>query len=88
MDNILIGENKSDVLIDDKGYHYSMVLSENELRILTSALIALDRENQTIIEEQYGKCSELYDKLCYPLTEGVTVKKVAHRILHSDLDAL
>ena len=88
MDSLIVGENKSDVLIDDKGYHYSMVLSENELRILTSALMALDRENQTIIEEQYGKCSELYDKLCYPLTEGVTVKKVAHRNFHSDLDAL
>ena len=88
MDSLIVGENKSDVLIDDKGYHYSMVLSENELRILTSALMALDREAQTIIEEQYGKCSELYDKLCYPLTEGVTVKKVAHRTLHSDLDAL
>ena len=88
MDSLIVGENKSDVLIDDKGYHYSMVLSENELRILTCALMALDKENQTIIEEQYGKCSELYDKLSYPLTEGVTVKKVAHRNFHSDLDAL
>ena len=88
MDSLIVGENKSDVLIDDKGYHYSMVLSENELRILSSAFMALDRENQTIIEEQYGKCSELYDKLTYPLTEGVTVKKVAHRNFHSDLDAL
>ena len=88
MDNILVGENKSDVLIDDKGYHYSMVLSENELRILTSALMELGKDEQTIIEEQYGKCSELYDKLCYPLTEGVTVNKVSHRKLHSDLDAL
>lgn len=77
-----------EILIDDKGYHYSMVLSENELRILTSALMALGRDEQTIIEEQYGKCSELYDKLCYPLTEGVTVGKVTHRTLHSDLDAL
>ena len=77
-----------DILIDDKGYHYSIVLSENELRILTSALMALGKEEQNIIEEQYGKCSELYDKLCYPLTEGVTVNKVAHRKLHSDLDAL
>ena len=77
-----------DILIDDKGYHYSMVLSENELRILTSALMALGKEDQNIIEEQYGQCSELYDKLCYPLTEGVTVNKVAHRKLHSDLDAL
>jgi hypothetical protein len=77
-----------DILIDDKGYHYSMVLSENELRILTRALMALGRDEQTIIEEQYGKCSELYDKLCYPLTEGVTVGKVPHRTLHSDLDAL
>lgn len=77
-----------DILIDDKGYHYSIVLSENELRILTSALITLGKEEQNIIEEQYGKCSELYDKLCYPLTEGVTVNKVAHRKLHSDLDAL
>jgi hypothetical protein len=77
-----------EILIDDKGYHYSMVLSENELRILTSALMALGRDEQTIIEEQYGKCSELYDKLCYPLTEGVTVGKVPHRTLHSDLDAL
>lgn len=77
-----------DILIDDKGYHYPMVLSENELRILTSALMALDKGDQTIIEEQYGKCSELYDKLCYPLTEGVTVGKVTHRNLHSDLDAL
>lgn len=88
MDSIIVGENNNDVLIDDKGYHYSMVLSENELRILTCALMALDKENQTIIEEQYGKCSELYDKLCYPLTEGVTVNKVSHRKLHSDLDAL
>ena len=88
MDNIIVGENNDDVLIDDKGYHYSMVLSENELRILTSALIALGKDEQTIIEEQYGKCSELYDKLSYPLTEGVTVKKVAHRNFHSDLDAL
>ena len=88
MDNTLVGENKSDVLIDDKGYHYSMVLSENELRILTSALMALCKEEQSIIEEQFGLCSELYDKLCYPLTEGVTVKKVAHRNFHSDLDAL
>ncbi len=88
MDSIIVGENNNDVLIDDKGYHYSMVLSENELRILTSALMALDRDAQTIIEEQYGKCSELYDKLCYPLTEGVTVNKVSHRKLHSDLDAL
>ena len=77
-----------DILIDDKGCHYSIVLSENELRILTSALITLGKEEQNIIEEQYGKCSELYDKLCYPLTEGVTVNKVAHRKLHSDLDAL
>ena len=50
MDNTLVGENKSDVLIDDKGYHYSMVLSENELRILTCALMALDKENQTIMK--------------------------------------
>ncbi len=76
--------------ISENGIYHSIMLHDQELRILTNALMALDRGDQKIIEQMYGKVEPLYNKLLYPLQEGykqvqLKPKPVRHG---GDLDAL
>ena len=52
------------------GIYHPFMLHENELRILTNALMVLDHSEQKIIESMYGKVDPLYQKLLYPLQES------------------
>ena len=84
--------NQEVSVIQDKnhGIYHPFMLHEQELRILTNALMALDRSDQKIIESMYGKVEPLYQKLLYPLQEdykkpvGLKPKPIRHG---GDLDA-
>lgn len=62
-----LNPNPLDQMTEDptKGTSYPLMLHENELRIITTALNLLSKADESQLDKFYGKVSVLYEKLAY-----------------------
>ncbi len=77
-----------DVAAKRAKWEFPFMLSYKELQIITTSLQLLTKEQEKILTEDGGNVGALYQKLVYPLTEGVTVNKVARDRVGKDMDLL